>query len=221
MNCPNCGAPNREGVGYCQHCGTPLAQSQPQQNYQQPYQPNQNNQPYTNPYATQYNQPYQPPQNSLANDKYNGHPMGWYKFMIYFSLCAGAELNLICGIITMTGAHYGTYKNMVYTYVKSLKTIDLIFGIVFILIAAYAIITRFQLSGLKKSGPPMLYSLYIIGMIVNIAYVVAVAAAVSKFSIKFTQVTSISSLASSLTVSAVFLVINIIYFGKRKDIFVN
>lgn len=222
MNCPQCGAPNNDGSRFCKHCGSDLFQAQePQQNVNQSYQ---QEQPpvYQQPNPQQYQQAqYYPPQQNTMADKYNGHPMGWYKFLIYFALFANAALNVLSGIRSISGIQYGEDSRTVYGVFPGLKTIDVIFGVVLFLLAAYAIVTRFQLSGLKKNGPAMLYGVYILNMICSIIYIIAVYAVVSSSSAINVGSLFGSQIVSSFVVPIVFLIINIVYFGKRKDIFVN
>lgn len=99
MFCPNCGNQCPDGTKFCQSCGTPLINNQQQNtqpdfnnqqaNYQQPnqqyQQPNYNQYQQPNQYRQpMYSQPYQ--QYPQYPDKFNGHQMGWYKFLIYFAL---------------------------------------------------------------------------------------------------------------------------------------
>ena len=107
MYCKNCGAFVQDGAPFCSNCGAQQNAAQPQQptyqqqTYQQPpYQQQNYQQP---PYQQQayYQQPpyqqqayYQQPAGDPRNQ---GMPMGWYKFLIYFALFAGAVLNGISG----------------------------------------------------------------------------------------------------------------------------
>ena len=124
MFCPNCGNQCPDGTEFFHSCCTPLTNNQQQYtqpnfnnqqaNYQQPnyQQPNQQyQQPNYNQYQQpnqyrqpMYNQPYQ--QYPQYPDKFNGHQMGWYKFLIYFALFAGAFFNVCYAILYMTGSIY-------------------------------------------------------------------------------------------------------------------
>ena len=55
-------------------------------------------------------------------------PMKWFKFLIYFSLFAGAALNLINGITTILGTQYGEHAELVYATFGSLRTFDIVCG---------------------------------------------------------------------------------------------
>lgn len=202
MFCPKCGSEIPNESKFCTHCGaqtTPRPAQQSQQNYS------------ANNSSTQqqYNQ-----QQYAQQQQYNGYPMNWYKFLIYFALFASCVLNLISGIVILTGGHYGGYASMVYAYFGGLKALDIIIGILIILLAAFAIVTRFSLAKLQASGPKYLYILYIGSFVVNIIYAIAVGA-----------ITGINvfdtSIIIQLIVCVVMVIVNHIYFSKRKSLFVN
>ena len=137
--CVNCGAMIEETVKFCPNCGTPVAQPQQQETaYQQPQQP---------PYQQPYQQPYQTYQQPVVQDKYHGFKMKWYKFLVYFLLWAGALLNGINGILTLTGRHYdiasgssGT-SDTIYTVFPTMQVFDIITGILVIGIAVLGILS--------------------------------------------------------------------------------
>ena len=119
MFCTKCGNQVPDGQKFCSACGNPMAPAQqprqpqygqPQQQYQQPQQ--------------QYQQPqYGRPQYQQAAPAALG--MGWFKFLIYFALFAGAVLNALTAISMLTGSMYGESKDLVYLFYKDLKTVDL------------------------------------------------------------------------------------------------
>ncbi len=159
MFCPNCGNQCPDGTKFCQSCGTPLTNNQ-QQNTQPDFNNQQANyqQPNYNQYQQpMYNQPYQ--QYPQYFDKFNGHQMGWYKFLIYFALFAGAFFNACYAVLYMTGNIYKTEQIdplAVYSLYPSVKAVDIVYGILLLVLAVFMIVTRFQLSGLKKNGPKWL-----------------------------------------------------------------
>lgn len=230
MFCPNCGNQCPDGTKFCQSCGSPLANNQQQNqnaqpdsgnqqaNYQQPYQ--QYQQPNYNQYQQpNYNQPYQQPYQQYPQypDPYNGHPMGWYKFLIYFALFAGAVLNVLSAFTYFTGTVY-TVNDIdplaVYALYPSAKIVDIIYGIALLAMAAFMIVTRFQLSGMKKNGPKMVVSLYIINIALAIIYTVALMFVTNIFEFDATT-------AGQCVVPIVMAIVNKVYFDRRKDLFVN
>ncbi len=150
------------------------------------------------------------------------HPMKWYKFLIYFSLFAGAVLNFIAAMLYITGSVYpatsggqATAKLVYEVYGSSLKTIDVLYGIVMLALAAFCIITRFKLSGFKKGAPVFLYAVYIADVVVTLIYNIALTAV--------TDIPSIFTVSniSSITMTVIMVILNYIYFKKRQELFVN
>lgn len=219
MYCNNCGNLLDDNATFCTRCGQATGvQPMQQPNYQQPtYQ-----QPVQQPAYQQpaYGQPaYQeapygytpaPPQPEVS--------MGWFKFLIYFALFAGAVLNLISGIMMLTGSAYGTDKELVYRFYEGLQGLDTIVGVLMVILAVIGIAARFTLAGYKKIGPVLLVILYIGSAVVNIIYAVGLPSIVPEFVMQSIDMTSYySSTASSI----VFAIVNAIYFKKRSHLFVK
>ena len=188
-----------------------------QQNMQQPYggQPQQNMQ---QPYGGQYQQNMQQPYGGQQQANKPAFGMGWFKFTIYVQLFLNALVMLINGVSYFTGSGYGEYKDSVYLFYPSLKVTDICLGIISILFAAYAIFTRMQLAKFKKNGPLFLYILLgghvVLGILSNvITFAIIGSGSVSAYNMGriFGQVTGVIAL----------LIIDIIYFQKRKSLFVN
>ena len=237
--CPNCGT-----VVLNKQQGQPAQNAQPQyQQTQQQYQ--QPNQQYQQP-NQQYQQANQQYQQSAPNAGYmpnygtpqagvnpntwdeikrnnciyneNGVTMGigWLKFIVYFQLFASAVLSLINGIVFMSGALYGPQRERVYQIFPSLQPMDVCMGIYSIIMAALCIVARFQLTGLKKTGPTMYYIIYISNVVLSLIYVFVVYGGI------LGELTAVpSSTFTSIASSVAFFVINIQYFGKRKIVFKN
>ena len=145
----------------------------------------------------------------------NNLGMKWYKFLIYFSLFAGAVINVASGIPFLNGSIYGGYADNVYSVFPALKTVDVMYGIVALATAVLCIVARFALAKYKKNGPALLLSIYAIGIVVSIVYFIAVKSIVTDIDL------DTSSIVSSLVSSVVMIIINKIYFDKRKHLFVN
>ncbi len=140
--------------------------------------------------------------------------MGWYKFLIYFALWLGSVLNLWNGIQMATGLVYSDDAAIVYGYLPSLRIVDILYGALLLLCAAFGIYTRFMLAQFRKIGPTCLYALYAAIIVLPLGYAVLVSALIGA------NVLESDTLASAAT-SAVMLVVNIVYFRARKDLFVN
>lgn len=149
------------------------------------------------------------------------YKMKWFKFLINFSLFFGAFINLVNGFNYITGGIYFAQTDgrvtaeMVYsTFGSGLKVLDVIQGVLLIVMAGFAIYTRFRLAKFKVNAPLCVYILYGAGAGLTLLYNVAllVVTGVNQFTVG-----SIGSLA----VSVGFLLLNYAYFTKRKALFVN
>ena len=189
-----------------------------QQNMQQPYggQYQQNmQQPYGGQYQQNMQQPYGGQYQQMNNAEMN---MGWFKFTIYFQLFANALLNLFNGVSYLTGYLYGGNSALVYTVYPSLKAFDVCFGIIYIVIVGYAIYTRMMLAKYKKTGPLNLYILLGANILMGILSNVAILAYVGTDVLDASDMTSFGrQLAATITL----LIVDIVYFNKRKHLFVN
>ena len=250
VQCPVCGAPrdvqgqmqqsyggqyqqnihHSYGEQYQQNEQQPYGGQQYQQNMQQPYggqyqqsvqqpyggQYQQNmQQPYGGQYQQNMQQPYGGQYQQMNNAEMN---MGWFKFTIYFQLFANALLNLFNGVSYLTGYLYGGNSALVYTVYPSLKAFDVCFGIIYIVIVGYAIYTRMMLAKYKKTGPLNLYILLGANILMGILSNVAILAYVGTDVLDASDMTSFGrQLAATITL----LIVDIVYFNKRKHLFVN
>ena len=190
MFCSKCGNPVGEGDRFCLNCGAPVAGSTPDP---QPVMPSTSLEPKLK--------------------------MGWFKFLIYFGLWAGAVLNLFNAIQLFTGSHYGDKATieLVYLVFPDLKGLDVGIGFAMVALVALGLITRFRLAGYHKNAPLLLATTYAANAIISIIYVFGAGSIVS-FDI---IADALRSTVTSVITSIVMIIINFIYFGKRKHLFVN
>lgn len=206
MYCNNCGGLVPDGQYTCPNCGAYVGSTEqtynvPNQNIQQEYY--QNNIPYTQ-------QSVQP---ELG--------MKWFKFVIYFQLFLSALVNIINGFRISTGLHYGVTSRQldyIYNHFDGLKMLDVCIGICIVVLGVLALITRFMLSGYKKCGPSMYIGLLIANIVIGFIYIAAFYFIVSSVS---PDVSISGDTFITLETNMTLLVLNIIYFKKRKHLFVN
>ena len=244
MKCSNCGTEYADVLVQCPVCGAPrdvqgqMQQSyggqyqqnvqhsygeQYQQNEQQPYGVQQYQQNMQQPYGGQYQQnrqqphggQYQQSEQQMNNAEMN---MGWFKFTIYFQLFANALLNLFNGVSYLTGYLYGGNSALVYTVYPSLKAFDVCFGIIYMFIVGYAIYTRMMLAKYKKAGPLNLYILLGANILMGILSNVAILAYVGT---DVLDASDMNSFGRQLAATITLLIVDIVYFNKRKHLFVN
>lgn len=197
MLCKNCGATISENMVFCPKCGIAVSNDVPQTTYEQG-----SSMPYS--VAAMPNQ-----------------PMKWFKFLIYFSLWAGAVLNVINGIQMLTGTQYGdAYTvSLVYATYDGLKEIDCIVGFLYLVLAVFAIYTRFRLAGFHENGPKMLMVMYAASAAIAVfyhigTYIVLPADVVGSLEYVVGQI------VGGIIGAVVAIIVNHIYFKKRQHLFV-
>lgn len=215
MICKNCGAQLNEDSKFCTTCGSPVE-----------------SQNVTNGFTSVPNQSaYQQPNygnggfgQSGMRQSPDAYPMKWFKFVIYFQLFVSAISCVVNAVTYFTGAHYGDSDEAEFVYDfygSALKTCDMIFGVVYLILAVYIIYTRFQLAKFKKHAP--MYYLISCGVSIaaSILYLIMASSATK---IEISTLLSGSAGANyitSLITSIVLIVANKIYFDKRAALFVN
>ncbi|MCM1398048.1 MAG: zinc-ribbon domain-containing protein [Clostridium sp.] len=237
MYCTQCGNNVPDGATSCNVCGSPIVWEAYQQNqYQQPQQPYQTNQyqqpqqPYQ-PNQYQQQQPYQPnqyqqPQQTYQSNQYqqpqqntgSGLGMKWFKFVIYFQLYANCVLNIYNGYRLSVGKQYNLSDSnlgTLYSMFDGLQTIDIGVGISMMLLGVYAIVTKFFMAGFKKHAPFMYYLCLFFNALVAAIYCILVKATVPGLELNITR------MILNAVMMAVLLICNMVYFGKRRHLFIN
>lgn len=209
MNCPNCGANISDTARFCTSCGSVVNQNQQppyqQPNYQQP------------PQQPNYQQAPQPPQ--YQNPLAQALPMKWFKFLIYFSLFAGAVINIVYGFNYLTGGIYFVETNGevsasdIYEVFEEMQIVDVIYGLMMLAIAAFGIFVRFRLAGFYANGPKLLNTLYIVSLVASLVYVIGVFAVVGE--------ADAFSMSGAMIGNVIMIAANAAYFKKRAHLFVN
>ncbi len=234
MRCNVCGSEVNDALDYCDVCGAKLEKStgnnssglrlkeetQSVDYYQREVQ-NQN--PYQNQMPNYGNNPYMP-QVPYNQPVYKPSPadyeMKWFKFVIYFQLFFTAVYQLISAYIISTGRHYineygNNVSDLVYEVFPGLQSLDTTMGVLMIVLAVYAIITRFMLSGYKKAGPPMYIVFYILGILISGYYLIRARSVASEVELDLTEY------YVQVVYNIIIMALNIVYFNKRKELFVN
>lgn len=106
-------------------------------------------------------------------------------------------------------------SELVYMTFRGLQTLDVIFGIVCFMLAAYGIAVRFMLTKFKKKAPLCLYMLYVIVIAVQIIYLILAANIID---VSIGEVVDAQSIAT-LIIQFICLIISITCFSKRKELF--
>ena len=204
MQCPKCRAAMPNGAKYCTECGAKLP-VQPDSVPNVP-QPSIQEAPA---YEVQPVMTEAPPAQELQPCE-----MKWYKFLIYFALWAGAIVNLIDSLQFFTGSILGDDVEILYAYYPLLKVLNLAFALILVTYAVFAIYTRYRLAQFRQNGPACLHALYLVQLAMVLIYWLAGSLILGEW-------LDLASGFSDLISSIVILCINIVYFRKRKHLFVN
>ena len=158
---------------------------------------------------------------SVAND-ITGKPLGmaWYKFLIYFSLFAGAILNIIYGVFYITGVIYTSETNgavsaeQVYNYYGAgLLVLNIFYGLFLIAFAIFAIVLRSKLATFASDALKFVKIFYSLAAGVPFLYAV--------LGTTITGEALDNQAVVSEIVGLVFLLLNIRYFKRRAHLFVG
>lgn len=144
--------------------------------------------------------------------------LAWANFLCYFALWAGAVINTYNAISFLTGLVYassGVSAETVYDiYGTGLMVMDKVYGVIMIGAVVVAVIAALSIIKRKAIAGKMVCILYAIIVISDILYVVAT-----------TAITGISTMTPAIIgnviMGIVMIIVNTIYFNKRKHIFVN
>mgnify|MGYP004624807009 FL=1 len=146
--------------------------------------------------------------------------MAWFKFLIYFMLFANAAINIFTAVTYLTGSVYlGEDMTMsdveaLYMFYPTAKMIDVIYGVLLIALAAYAIFTRFQLSGFKRRGPFLFILMYVLNLVIGLLYSISIMFTLEAGLLDFI------SLVPPIITSVVMIFVNVVYFRNREELFV-
>lgn len=194
MYCSRCGENNDNSAKFCRKCGAPLVQ-------------NQNNAPIRenlqmNTYTT--------------SQKTQG--MKWYKFIIYVQLILLPLSEIVNCYLTFSKKKLGDYTYYIYSFSPGIRMLDIFSCLAGIVILVAAIYVRMQLAGFKK-GAPQKYLLLLVGQTARgIIYILGLSVLLNDISgigystsFEWLQIVSL----------IVMVIVNHIYFDKRKQYFVK
>ncbi len=142
-------------------------------------------------------------------------PMKWYKFLIYFLLFFSAFSNCLSAVEYFTGWGYEGGASLVYSTFPMLRVLDIIAGVCALSLAVLAIVTRFSLARMKRSGPKLVLVLYAAGGLFTLLYSFGVMAIIGSF-----DPFEVASQIVSAGLSALIVWANFVYFRNRRDLFI-
>jgi hypothetical protein len=139
-------------------------------------------------------------------------PMKWYKFVIYFQLILGPLMLLSTAVQQMTGIVYGESADLVYATFPQLKTVDIIYGVILLGIAAFALYVRHTLTEYYENAPKLLIIYYLAQPAVALLYSLYVSSIVPTM--------DMSVAYPSIIIGIVLSIVTYVYFSKREELFI-
>lgn len=198
MFCKNCGNIVGETDKFCQKCGTPIAQNTDEHVVQATGQPG-----------------------GKVNQQTVQKPLGmkWYKFVVNVQLFLSMFVCLYNAITYFTGTVDGTKEQweVIYTVYPKLKILNIIFGVIQLLYIGFLAVIRYRLVKFKKNAPTLYIINFLIQIILEFAWFTILAT--------YTGMNSddSSSIAAGMIVKnfwvVIYLLLNMVYFKKRKFMF--
>lgn len=189
MFCSQCGKYLTDDSAFCDQCGVPT----------QPIYP-----PVVPAPVAMPQEPKQP-------------SMKWFGFLIYFYLFASSTLCMLDGVLTLLGTHHENAA-LLYSVMPGLQALDISFGVMYVLLGIFGVLTRFRLSGRYRNGPKFLMIFFIADCAWRILFLVGSLL----FQPLMTPAIVVSEVLSeiiSMAPSIVLLFVNLAYFKKRKHLF--
>ncbi len=148
-------------------------------------------------------------------------PMKWFKFVIYFQLFANAVSNGINAIVMLIGSHYGAVADRVYNIIGGMQVFDVVMGIILLGIVGLALYARSRLKNFCKNGPKMYYAVFTGNVIWSVVYMLGAEILVRGSVVGADYQPDYGSMVSSVVSTVIMLACSVVYFNKRKHLFVN
>lgn len=141
-------------------------------------------------------------------------PMKWYCVLAYFGLWVSGLVTIINGYLLFSGGHIIGDTETFYEMFNGLQTADIVMGLVSMAAGLFGFVTASCLIAMKSFAPKMVPIYYAVNLVSNIIYSIIYSSIIkmSAFNVNFIV---------ELIITAVFMVVNIIYFKKRDHLFVN
>lgn len=139
------------------------------------------------------------------------HSMKWHYFLMV-TMILGGIWTILNGISIAAGTQYGVQARYIYIYYPSLKTADILYGVVVICLGVYQFVVRSALNGFRQNAIQKLVSLYVLSIGANVLYSLAVSNVDGSV---------ILSTLISTGCAVPIDICNYIYYKKRIDLFVN
>ena len=216
--CPNCGEKIPMNSPYCGKCGAKITNPLPTIGTSERRMSAGEPQAFTQDFTPA------PPKDVTRSTPAKKQGMKWFKFIIYAALFIGAAFNILCGIGYIMGLQYSAASSSaeaIYLHFPMISIVDKVYGVLLICLGCGALYTRFRLAKFMKDGPRCYFLLQIISIFVSVLYTLAVYIVLIQSGYNtFTVETLLSDFTSTIP-AIIILIINTVYFQKRRHLFAN
>ena len=154
-----------------------------------------------------------PDQAVLAHAKSRSIPMKWYTFVIWVDLFVGALSSAWTGLQFLTGSVYGADAGFVYGYFPGLQPLNGFYGLCALAFVVGRLYVRKRMVAFKSDAP----KLYILlTAVVGGVYVIYSTMTGFILAQRVTVITAFVALIAFI----VEIILNKVYFDKRKELFI-
>lgn len=146
----------------------------------------------------------------------------WHKFIVNFSLFAAAAINILRSIAIISGYKYGgsANKNIVYQRIGNLQLVDTWLIIFYTCMAFGAIYVRQCLAKFETKAPKKLNILMIVNSALNLLFYFIELAVLYKYvDVQYTG-NMFQNVFINIIATVILVIVNSIYYKKRKFLFV-
>ena len=146
----------------------------------------------------------------------NTHSMKWHNFLMT-AMVIRAALTICSGLITLMDWNFidvGLNASRVSTLYPELKNCEMFNGIALVALGLYVFFARSRLKNYRRNALRSLMLTYVFGIIICLVYTIWASSAINA------NVIDISG-GVLFGFSVIFLIVNGIYYYKRKDLFAD
>ncbi len=198
MFCKNCGNFVGESDRFCETCGAEITQN--------------TNEPVSQTSGQPVDQvSLQPAQKPLG--------MKWYKFVVNVQLFLSMIVSVGNGGRYLNDTMNGTKEewNIIYTVFPRLRILNIVFGVIQILYVGFLAVIRYRMVKFKKNAPILYIISFLIQIVLEWIWIAVLIASTSTLNVDYSSQIYGTILTDILWV--IYIVLNIIYFKKRKFAF--
>lgn len=143
------------------------------------------------------------------------YKMKWHKFLIYFLLWARTAVCLFRSFSLITGTTWGEYITDVYTRFPLVRNVDIVFGVLFLILAIVTIVARFKLAAFSHGSVDLLHVQFIAYPLLIIFYYRAINSNANA------EIFTFEGIEGNIILTIIIMVCSHFYYKKRSALFIK